>query len=119
MRARLLGIAVGEQLHRALEVGEQDRDLLALAFEGAARGEDPLGQVPRRVGLRGGELRRPAARPSAAPQSPQNFWPGGLFAPHEEQTDVSLDPHAPQYELARAFSSPHEGHCTARAAVMD
>ena len=33
--ARLLGIAVGEQLHRALEVGEEHRDLLALAFEGA------------------------------------------------------------------------------------
>ena len=33
--ARLLGVAVGEQLHRALEVGEEDRDLLALAFEGA------------------------------------------------------------------------------------
>ena len=33
--ARLLGVAVGEQLHRALEVGEEHRDLLALAFEGA------------------------------------------------------------------------------------
>ena len=32
--ARLLGVAVGEQLHRALEVGEQHRHLLALAFEG-------------------------------------------------------------------------------------
>ena len=32
--ARLLGIAVGEQLHRALEVGEEDGDLLALALEG-------------------------------------------------------------------------------------
>ena len=31
----LLGVAVGQQLHRALEVGEEDRDLLALAFEGA------------------------------------------------------------------------------------
>ena len=33
--ARLLGVAVGEQLHRALEVGEEDGDLLALALEGA------------------------------------------------------------------------------------
>ena len=31
--ARLLRVAVGEQLHRALEVGEQHRDLLALAFQ--------------------------------------------------------------------------------------
>jgi hypothetical protein len=27
--ARLLGIAVGEQLHRALEISEEDRHLLA------------------------------------------------------------------------------------------
>ena len=33
--ARLLGVAVGEQLHRALEVGEEHGDLLALALEGA------------------------------------------------------------------------------------
>jgi hypothetical protein len=32
--ASLLGVAVGEQLHRALEVGEEDCDLLALALEG-------------------------------------------------------------------------------------
>jgi hypothetical protein len=31
--ARLLRVAVGEQFHRALEVREQDRDLLALTFE--------------------------------------------------------------------------------------
>jgi hypothetical protein len=30
--ARLFGIAVGEQLHGALEVGEEDRDVLALAL---------------------------------------------------------------------------------------
>ena len=31
--AGLLGIAVGEQLHRALEIGEEHGDLLALALE--------------------------------------------------------------------------------------
>ena len=31
---RLLGVAIGEQLHGALEVGEQHRDLLALALQG-------------------------------------------------------------------------------------
>ena len=31
---RLLGIAVGEELHRALEVGEEHRHLLALALRG-------------------------------------------------------------------------------------
>ena len=43
--ARLLRIAVGEQLHRALQVGEQHRDLLALAFERAFGGEDLLGEM--------------------------------------------------------------------------
>ena len=50
--AGLLGIAVGEQLHRALEVGEEDGDLLALALEGALGGEDLLGEVLRGVALR-------------------------------------------------------------------
>src|SRR5262245_16134898 len=51
----LLGIAVGEQLHRTLQVGEEDGDLLALAFEGGLRGEDPLGEVPGSVRVRGSE----------------------------------------------------------------
>src|SRR5439155_24469889 len=42
------------ELHRALHVGEEDGDLLALAFEGGARGEDFLGQVLGRVGARVG-----------------------------------------------------------------
>ena len=57
--ARLLRIAVGQELHRALEVGEEDRHLLALALEGALRGEDPLGEVPGRVRLGRGEARLP------------------------------------------------------------
>ena len=38
--AGLFGIALGQQLHRALQVGEQHRDLLALAFQGGAGVED-------------------------------------------------------------------------------
>jgi hypothetical protein len=53
--ARLLGVAVREQLHRALEVGEENGDLLALALERGFRGEDLLGEVLRGVGLRGAE----------------------------------------------------------------
>jgi hypothetical protein len=41
----IFGIAVGEQLHRALQVREQDGDLFALAFERGLRGQDLLGQV--------------------------------------------------------------------------
>jgi hypothetical protein len=48
----LLGIAVSKQLHRAFEVGEEDRLLLALAFEGGFGGEDFLGQIPRGVAQR-------------------------------------------------------------------
>ena len=55
--ARLLGIAVGQELHRALEVRKQHRHLLALAFQRASRGEDLLGQVLGRVNMRDMELR--------------------------------------------------------------
>ena len=33
----LLGVAVGQQLHRALEVGKEHGDLLAFAFQGSLR----------------------------------------------------------------------------------
>ena len=49
--ARFLGITVGEQLHRALEVGEEYGDLLALALQGGLGREDLLGEVLRGVGL--------------------------------------------------------------------
>ena len=55
-RARLFGIAVGEQLHGALEVGEEDRDLLALALEGGLGGQDLLREVLGGVALRNTEL---------------------------------------------------------------
>ena len=58
--ARLLGIAVGEQLHRALEVGEEHGDLLALALERRLGGEDLLGEVLGGVRLR---CRRTDPRP--------------------------------------------------------
>jgi hypothetical protein len=38
--------------HGALEIGEQDRHLLAFAFEGRARGEDFLGEVGRGIAPR-------------------------------------------------------------------
>jgi hypothetical protein len=57
--ARLLGVPVGEQLHRALEIGEEDRHLFALALQRALGGEDLLGEVLGGVGLRGvGSLSR-------------------------------------------------------------
>ena len=47
--AGFFGIPVGEQLHGALQVGEEHRDLLALAFESALRVEDLLSQMHGRV----------------------------------------------------------------------
>ena len=54
--ARVLGIAVGEELHRALEVGEKDRHLFAFIFEGSLRGlRLPLSLIPALAGsARGG-----------------------------------------------------------------
>ena len=57
----LFADAAGELL-RSLDVGEEHRHLLALAFERGARGEDLLGNVLWRVGARvGGEGRGPAS----------------------------------------------------------
>jgi hypothetical protein len=41
----VLGITVGQEFHGALEVGKEHGHLLALAFQGAARGENLLGQI--------------------------------------------------------------------------
>ena len=61
---RVLGITVGQELHRALEVGEEDGHLLALALERRARREDLLDEVPRRVGA--GRLDGRGVEPRAA-----------------------------------------------------
>jgi hypothetical protein len=49
------GTGLRQELHRAPEVGEEHRDLLPLAFEGALRGQDLLGEMARGVGLGGGD----------------------------------------------------------------
>ena len=43
--ARLLRVAVGQQFHRAFEIGKQHRDLLAFAFQGTAGGENFLREI--------------------------------------------------------------------------
>ena len=52
---RLLRIAVREQLHRRLEVGEEHGDLLALALESTPGREDLVCEVLRCVGVRAGK----------------------------------------------------------------
>jgi hypothetical protein len=41
----LFGIKVSDQLRGVLDVGEQDRDLLAFALQGTSRGQNLVGQV--------------------------------------------------------------------------
>jgi hypothetical protein len=50
--ARLLGIQVGNEFRRLLEIGEQDRHLFSFALEGAAGAQDLLRQVPWCISLR-------------------------------------------------------------------
>ena len=47
--ARFLWVAVGEQFHETLEVGEQDGHLLALPFQRRLGDEDLFGEVRGRV----------------------------------------------------------------------
>jgi hypothetical protein len=51
-RMSLFGIDLVGEVHRAFHVGEEHRHLFPLAFEGAARGEDLLGEVLRGIGAR-------------------------------------------------------------------
>ena len=108
---RLLGVAVGEQLHRALQVGEEHRHLLALALEGGLRGEDPFGQVFGCIGPLATRTwaRSVGQRSSGAAHCPQNLWPGGLAAPQDEQTDASGAAHWPQNVMPAGFSAWHRG----------
>jgi len=57
-RAGFLGVAIGKQLHRSFEIGEQDGDLFSLAFDSVLGELDSLGQMLRSVLLRGGKARR-------------------------------------------------------------
>jgi hypothetical protein len=43
--AGFLGVAVGQQLHRALQVGEEDGHVLALSLEGSLGGKNALSEV--------------------------------------------------------------------------
>src|SRR5262249_30561006 len=53
--ACFLRVPVGQQLHRALEVGEEHGDVLAFTLKGSLRGQDLLGEMLWGVALRGGE----------------------------------------------------------------
>ena len=82
--ACLFRVAIGHQFHRSLEVGEKDRDELALAFE--RRG--------KRVRAGGSFGRALAAADVAAtrwPHSMQNLALNGSAVPHEMHFSASLE----------------------------
>ena len=113
--AGLLGVAVGEQLHRALEVGEEHGDLLALAFEGALRGEDLLGEVLRGVGLGAAPNRgRRRLRPATA-------WPhcaAELARPASVRRRTAAQASASGRRTPRRTRRPSRFSCWHRGHVM-
>ena len=107
--AGLLGVALGDQLHRSLDVREEHGHLLALALERGPRREDVLGEVPGRVGLGRGEAGRRPGRASCAPHEPQNLAPAGTAAPHEPQAWARRTPQLWQNRDPSGFSSRQRG----------
>ena len=107
--AGLLGVAVGQQLHRALQVGKEHGHLLALAFEGSLGGEDLLGQMARGVAGGGLGLRAGGCSVSGVAHCPQKANPGGLSKPHCGQRRPSGLAHCPQNFMPSGFSKPQLG----------
>src|SRR4030095_6359980 len=109
--SRLLGITVGEQLHRALEVGEQDGDLLALALERGLGREDLFGEV---LGVEvSGVLKRGppvVCDATGSPHSKQNFAPAGSSLRHFVQISATRAPHSRQNFAWGGFACWHRGH---------
>jgi hypothetical protein len=71
----LLGIAVGQEFHRAFEVGKEHRDLLALAFEGGLGLENLLCQVHGHRDQRGTGLRLAQRSRARCPAGPYQHFP--------------------------------------------
>ena len=111
----VLGVEARDQLGRADDVGEQDGDLLALAFERGPRGQDLLGQVPRRVALR--ESRQMGAMPATetgCAHSMQNLAASGSAVPQEEHRRASGAAHSRQNLAWGGFSVLQAEHRIAR-----
>jgi hypothetical protein len=109
--AGLLWIAVGEQLHRALQIGKQHGHLLALAFEGALGREDLLGEVLWSIGLGRSKPWLVGDRAAnAVPHLLQNLDPAGRSVPHELHVRLRRAPHSKQKLEPVGFSCWHRGH---------
>ena len=78
---RFLGVALGQELHRALQIGEQHRHLLALAFQGVLGDENFFGEVLGRVDLGRREFRRRAGLRERRPAIATEFLRGCAGCP--------------------------------------
>jgi hypothetical protein len=103
-----------EQLHRALDVGEEDGDVLALALQGGPGGPDLLGEVPQDSGELNFACAVSVGR-SDAPQPPQNSSPGSFEKPHEAQVGARVAPHFGQKRRPSRFSAWQRGQVMALA----
>ena len=107
---RFLGITVGEQLHRALQVREEHRDLLALTFQGRLRGQDLLGEVLRGVRVSGTRTESGSGgTPAGRPHSEQNLADVESAAPQCPQDRARGAPHSSQNLACGRFSRWHRG----------
>jgi len=108
--SRLLGISVREQLHRALQVREEHRDLLALAFEGSLEvrifSARCLG-----VYVSGPDERAPTVKvATACPHWRQKRAVPGNSAPQDPQASARRQPQPRQNLAWVGLSCWHRGH---------
>jgi hypothetical protein len=103
--------SVGE-IHRADDVDEQDRDLLALSFRTAATGGSR--GVASAAGTAESGCRPSWDVPSRSPHAWQNGCPPGFGAPQWRHGTVwpSGAPQVPQKRADWGFGCPHAGHTT-------
>jgi hypothetical protein len=106
--AGLLGIAISEQLHGALEVGEEHGHLLALAFERGFRVDDPLGE---NAGVYDAGETGAFAEELARPHSGQNFAVADSSLPQLGHRGANPVPHSSQNFAPRRISWEQRGHC--------
>ena len=111
MLPRLLDVAVGEELHRALEVGEEHGDLLALAFE---RAPSTSGSSRRDAWACRPRARRSGSRPARATAGAA--CPAGW--PHSEQNLAVGESGDEQLAHTRASGAAHSSQNLALGAIV-
>ena len=130
LRERRLEEAAQERVHAvgadplgegggADEVAEEHGDGLALALHGGARGEDLLGEMPGRVGLRRGARGRRGGRLDPGAAAGQKRAPSGSAAPHAAQCAPSRVPHATQNRALAGLSCWQRGQVGPERTLME